>query len=1204
MFRHIAAFEFRYHVKSPLFWVTGLIFGLLTFGAVTSDNIQIGGMGNVKVDSPYAIAVTQMVMCVFSIFIMTAFVANVIVRDDETGFAPIIRSTRVSKFDYLFGRFSGALAAGCCAFAVVPISMAIGSLMPWLDPEKLASPSFGTYLRVYALLCLPTLFVAASACFALATLTRSLLATYVGAVAFVMLYLVASASFDRPELEPTLALFDPFGLRAFELATKYWTATERNTKLPSLEGIMLWNRCLWFGASFLLLGATWLLFSSRAFARKLRLQPPPGVEPLEPPAPIARARTIPARVQEAPSSGFGQLIALARFDMMAVLHSPAFFVLLGIGFINSGASLWYADDLYGTTIHPVTRVMITTLVGSFSIIPLMIAIYYAGELVWRDRERRLHELLDATPAPDWAFVLPKVLALWLVLLATVLMSVLAAVAVQLIKGYTKLEFDKYLSWYVLPGSVDVALTAVLALFFQVLAPHKFVGWLAMLLFIVVELVATAFGFEHNLYMYASGPGIPLSDMNGQGDFAVYRGWFRAYWSAIAVLLLVVMYGLWRRGMAHSLGVRLRRMPARLSGAPALIGGVAVAAALGLGAFIYYNTNVLNEYRTKLGDEEWLAAYEKAFLKFEHTPQPRIVDVEVKVELFPHESRALSTGRYAIENRTGQPLRAVHVRWDRDLSLRKLEVDGARLEQDYGDFHYRIYAFEPALAAGARGQVRFETVREQVGFRNSGNDTRLVDNGTFLNNLEITPALGMSRYALLRDRAKRRKYGLPAELRMAKLEDEGARGNHQLARDSDWVTTDITLSTVADQIAIAPGYLVSESVFGGRRRVRYRTEAPILHFYSIQSAAYAIERDQWRDVELRVYYDRDHPYNIERMLRAMRASLDYFSAQFSPFQFRQMRILEFPDYEDFAQSFANTVPYSEGLGFIANYKDPEKIDMVTYVTAHEVGHQWWAHQLIGAELQGVTMLTETLAQYSALLVMEHMHGAEQIRKFLEYELDNYLRRRGSELIEELPLERVEDQPYIHYRKGALAMYLLKDAIGEPALNAALRALLQQYAFKGPPYATTRDLLAQLRAHAGPEHDQLITDLFQKITLYDVKVINARKRPIAAGQWEVSLEVEAHKLYADGEGRETETPLAEQFDVGVFNVKPGKQAFDQTAVLSFAKQTIRTGKQVIRVVTAKEPMFAGVDPYIKHIDRNSQDNLSAVELDDSPRVAALR
>jgi ABC-2 type transport system permease protein len=1200
MFGKIASFEFRYHLKSPVFWVTALLFALLTFGAVTSDNVQIGGVGNVKVNAPYAIAVTLMTMSIFGIFIMTAFVANVIVRDDETGFGPMVRSTRVSKFDYLFGRFTGAFAAGCLAFVSVPLAMLIGSVMPWLDPEKVGPLIPGHYLYVYFFLCVPTLFVSGAACFALATMTRSMLTTYVGVVVFLTLYLVTTGALDRPEFERMVAIFEPFGLGAFQLATKYWTATERNTLLPPIEGIILLNRIMWFGASFLLLAAAWALF-------RFEIKPKKGKKSAvaidaESTAEASLNPLAPVRVRDAGGAVSTPLFALARFDMASVFRSPAFFVLVGIGFLNAGGSLWYADEFYGNVIHPVTRVMIGTLVGAFTFIPLIVAIYYAGELVWRDRERRVHEIVDASPAPDWAFVIPKIVAISLVLLATVAASVIAAVLVQLMKGYSNLEIGKYLLWYVAPWTVDIVLFAILAVFIQALVPHKFIGWLAMLVFIVAQIVLNRLGYEHNLYQYGASPAVPLSDMNGAGRFEIFSLWFRAYWSAIAVILVVIVYAVWRRGVAAPLLVRLRGIPRRLKGVAGLVTAAAGVLAVALGAFIFYNTNVLNAYRTAIGNDEWTANYEKELLKFERVPQPRITDVVLNVQLFPHEPRALTTGRYVIENRTAAPIDRVHVKWDRDLKMEKLDVSGARVEKEYEHFNYRIYAFVQPLTPGARGEVTFTTVREQKGFRNSGNETRIVRNGTFLNNTEIAPAFGISRSELLRDRAKRRKYGLPAEMRPPKLEDESARANNYLRSDSDWVTADITVTTEEDQIAIAPGYLAAESVADGRRTARYRTDAPILHFFSVQSAAYAVKKDKWHDVDLAVYYDPAHEYNVDRMIKGMKASLDYFTANFSPFQFRQLRILEFPDYAEFAQSFANTIPYSEGIGFIAQYKDEEKIDMVTYVTAHEVGHQWWAHQVIGGEMQGMTLLSETLAQYSALMVMEHLYGPEQIRKFLKFELDRYLRNRGSELIEELPLERVEDQDYIHYRKGSVAMYLLKDSIGEEAVNRALQDLLKTYAFKAAPYPTSRDLITRLRAQAKPEQQQIITDLFEKITLYDVKVTGAKKRRMDGGKWESVLEVDARKLHADGEGRETEAPLDETFDIGVFTAEPGKKEFRKDSVLSFTRQPVRSGKQTIRVVTDAEPQFAGVDPYIKHVDRNSDDNVSPVEMDETPaRVA---
>ena len=138
-------------------------------------------------------------------------------------------------------------------------------------------------------------------------------------------------------------------------------------------------------------------------------------------------------------------------------------------------------------------------------------------------------------------------------------------------------------------------------------------------------------------------------------------------------------------------------------------------------------------------------------------------------------------------------------------------------------------------------------------------------------------------------------------------------------------------------------------------------------------------------------------------------------------------------------------------------------------AHEMAHQWWGHQVDGADKQGMTLLTESFAQYSAMLVMEKLYGKEQIRQFLKFELDRYLRERGSELIEELPLARVENQSYIHYRKGAVVMYSLKELVGEAPVNRAMRQLIEEFGFKGPPYADSRDFLRLLRAEAGPQHE---------------------------------------------------------------------------------------------------------------------------------------
>lgn len=1190
MFFRIAAFELRYQLRSPVFWVGALLFFLMAFGATTSENIQIGARGNVLLNAPFILLQTLGIFGVFGIFVSTAFVAGAVIRDDETGFAPILRATRVKKADYVFGRYVGATLVAFLVMVAAALGILVGSFMPWLDPARLGPTRLFDYVYALFAFVLPTLLVVSAGFFALATATRSLMWTYVGAVAVLVLFVVTRALMRDPAFDVPGALADPFGVVALTVVTKYWTAAERNTLVPPLAGLLLANRLIWLGVSGLLLLLAYRIFRMDGAPLWRRKLPPPAAEPAAT-APTATRGPLPAA---RPGQAVGaQLLAIARFDAASVFRSPAFFVLMAIGIFNAWGGLWFASRLYGTEVVPVTRLMVQALQGSFSIIPMIIAVFYAGELVWRDRQQRMHDIVDATVAPDWVHLLPKVVAVIAVLASASLLAIVTAMGVQAVKGWTQFEIGRYLLWFLLPQTVSATLLAVLAVVVQTLVPHKMIGWAVMLAWVVSTLVMGALGFEHNLYQYAGTPEVPLSDMNGLGHYWKSFAWFQAYWCAFALMLGVLAWALRRRGADTTLRGRLRRLPQRLNG-PAgvwLAGGC--AAWLGLGGWIFYNTNVLNRYETRPEREALLGRYEKELLPFETLPQPTITDVTLKVELYPHERRAATTGSYRIENRTGAPLAQVHVRWLRPLNMQQLDVPGATLEKSYDEFSYRIYRFTTPMQPGEARTLTFATELHDPGFRNDSGQRRLVDNGTFINNIEVAPLLGMSRQELLQDRSKRRKQGLVPELRMARLEDKAADAHHYLRHDSDWVNASITLVTDADQTPVAPGATVSDTTTGGRRTLVTRSEAPIHNGFSLQSARYVVKSVPHRGVQLSVYHQPGHEFNVQRMLDAMAASIDLFQDAFSPYQFKQARILEFPAYDNFAQAFAGTMPYSESIGFLMKLEGEDKIDMVTYVTAHEVAHQWWAHQVIGADKQGSTLLSESFAQYSALLVMEKLYGKDRIRKFLKYELDRYLRARGGELIEELPLARVENQPYIHYQKGTLAMYWLREVVGTKVVNRALQRLIEQYAFKPAPYPGSTDFLRLLRQEAGPQHDALITDLFERITLVDAKATSAQATRRADGRWNLRLEVEARKLVADGKGRETEEPLDEPFDIGVFAAEPGKKGFKPESVLLFERRPIKTGKQVIELVLDQEPRWAGVDPYNKRIDRNSDDNLRAVD-----------
>jgi ABC-type transport system involved in multi-copper enzyme maturation permease subunit len=1195
MFLGIARFELRYQLRNPVFWVAVAVFFLLGFGLTASENVGIGTPGAVEENAPYAIMIATNVFSLFYLFVITAFVANAIIRDEASGFSPIVRATHVTKAQIVLGRFTGGLIVALLGFTALHLGMWIGTWMPWVDPETIGPSRFADYAWNYLIIAIPNIFMMSAFLFALATVLRSMLACYVGAIAVVMGYLLAQGAVGQNlEWRDAFARWEPIGTGALREATRYWTQAEMNSRLVEFGGLLAFNRLWAITLGLLFLGVTlWRFTMTERAPSRRRLRKLARLEARERKAaastPMLGGNAIVAR-SLTPSTAV-QFTARVRTELRQVLTSPGLLVLALLAVAFTAINLWQGGSAYGTSDFPTVSRVVQTVGGMSSIMLLMIAVFYGGELVWRERDRKFNELLDSTPVASWIMTVPKIIAIFLALVAVNLAAMATGIAYQAIEGASDYGLGTYLSAFLIPSSIDMLLIAVLAVVVQVLSPNKYVGWGIIFLWFVATIFMGNMGWSNPLYVYPNTPSVPLSDFVGQGSFWWGAFVFRFYWAAFAVILAVIAHLLWPRGTDLGLRTRLKRLRHPGSPLPYAIAGTALITMAATGAYGYHNIKVLNRYETADDVEELRAAFERKYLKYENLPQPAVTKVDLDVQLYPAERRMVTEGRYALLNRTSAPIREIHLRQnDRDVRFERLEVAGARLVSDDPAFGYRIFRFDRPLMPGAASRLYFRSVIWRRGFRATAPATDVLENGTFVNASTFAPAIGMDRSILLSDRTQRRRQGLPAELRPAKLEDLTATRRNYIG--ADWVMSDIRLTTDAGQIPVAPGNKVADTTTGGRRTARFVSPNPILNFFSIQSADYQVAARNHNGVEISVLYHHGHDRNVAKMLKAMGSSLDYYRTNFGPYQFNYARIIEFPGYASFAQAFAGTMPYSESIGFNANTNDPEKIDFTSYVVAHEIAHQYWAHQVVGADQQGGTLTSETLAQYSALMVMRRLYGPDQIRRFLKYELDRYLSGRKGEATEELPLARVENQGYIHYRKGAVVMYLLQEQLGETRVNAALRRFVAAHRFQGPPYLRSLDLISELRKEAStPAEQQLITDLFEAITLYDLKVVDAVTRRIG-NQWQTTLTVAAGKFAADGKGKERAIPLAEPIEIGLFTARPGLGSFSAKDVLLMERRPITNGSSRIVLTTRAKPTFAGIDPYNFRIDRISDDNVKDV------------
>ena len=1188
----IFRFELRQQLKAPLFWIVAAVFGALAFTLASTDAVIIGvASGNVLRNAPMVIVRLLSVLTVLSIFLVTIFVAAAALRDFDNRTSELIFTTPMSRGAYLGGRFAAGYAAALAIMLACALGVALGSVMPWIDAARVGPFSWHGYAWAFGVMVVPDMLFIAALLYLLATTTRSLLTTYIGIIAYFVLQGVVAQLTKDVNNHYVAAMLDPFGGRTVAIVTRYWSADQSNHALPALQGLLLFNRLLWAGVSLALLGATFLLFRPNREGLQLPRRKKRAEPPMLRPQASASSLALP-RVQVADNlrAHLLQLRTQFAFDTLGVLGGVPFLIMLALGLANLFGAFLLSGQIYGTATYPVTHQVLENVQGGFQWLLYIIITFYAGELVWRERSQRSAEVSDAFPVPDWVPLTAKLGALLAVIATFLVIGALVGIGWQLSHGYTHLELGLYLQTLALQA-IPFALLAVLAVFLQVLSNNKFLGYLLTIVWLVLSTIGfDLLHWEQHLYNYGTTPGAPYSDLNGYGHFLKGVLWFDFYWAAFALMLLVLAALLWVRGTGQSWPERLREARARLRAPAAIALALGLLAFIGSGGWIYYNTNVLNHFQSSTAKKAQRAEYEKKYARYKDAPQPRITAVQANVDIHPYRRKLDIRAHYTLVNKHDTPISELYVNFTDGFTVKSLEFAPHSIVSADKDLGFTIYKLKTPLAPGASMPFDFTLEYAPRGFTNSPEGTFLAHNGTFFNNA-VMPQFGYQSELQLTDRNDRRKYGLSEKVpRMPKLGDEKARANTYISNDADWIRFDTTVSTAADQIALAPGTLQKEWTANGRRYFHYTMDQPMLNFFAYLSARYAVKSVDHDGVAISVYYNPAHAWNVDRMIESASDSLDYYDSHYTPYQFKQLRIVEFPGYAAFAQSFANTIPFSESIGFIADLRDKSKLDYVYDVTAHEVAHQWWAHRVIGANMQGSTMLSESLAQYSSLMVMKHKYGADQMHKFLKYELDAYLAGRATEKRAEEPLAKVENQPYIHYRKGSMVFYALQEFVGEDKLDAMLKQFLIDKGFQQPPYTDSKEFMDALSKALGPKWQPMLDDFFWKITLFDNRITDATAKKLPDGKYQVTMKVHAGKVYVDGKGKETPGKIDFPIEIGVFSASPGDGKDGKPLYLE--KQMVKDGDSTITVTVDGKPAQAGIDPYNELIDKVSSDNRRAV------------
>ncbi|MCB9308221.1 MAG: hypothetical protein H6565_16615 [Lewinellaceae bacterium] len=1152
MFRAIFSHEIGYWLKKPHGYFYFLVFFALAFvsfaGTAGFFDPESPESGTARLlNSPFGLYSVFQYFNKLLLFLLPAVIGAGIYRDYQYDAHRIMYSFPLNKRDFLFGRFLATLLIALAVAASVGLGVFAAEQLPGLHSGKIGACRPGGYLMAYGVFTIPNMLAYGAVVFAAVTRFRNI---YAGFMVVVLLFAIQAVGENALRSQPFLmAIADPFAQNAVAYITQYWTVKEQNIRAIPLADVLILNRLLWLGLSALLFGVFYKNFRFHEHVPVLFGRRRKGARHVKDNFGSQRAVALPTvAYRHDIGQYFRTCLYLARFQLGFILRGRMFFVAAAAGILAFGFALERVTTSGNMVLLPVTRIVLQVPAFFFTGMVILLTFIYTGMLVQRERASRMYPLSDSAAVPGWVFLGSKVLAVAGMQALLLGLLMLAGVLMQAYHGYYRFEFGLYIFQLLVLTFINLITWTLAAVALHTFVSNTYLGIFLLLLGWLGVGSLPEIGITTRLLAFNLPPAPQYSDLNGYGSALPAWLWVESHWLFFGLLLILVAYLVYPRGVAQRWRERLVAAKKRLNIQVGIAACMLLLALVATG-YVIHDEEAKEAAYTPEVQKKAYADFEKKYEHLRGTPQPRITAINATIELYPEENRFEASGDYTLINKSEQAIDTLLVRGGFD-EISTISADRActMLSED-AYFQFRVLRLQERLMPGDSMRLHF-SVRNRPNTlfsRNSG----VLRNGTYLRQ-DIFPRLGYIQGSASTSPA-----------------DSISRQRHYQSRDADLIRFEAIIGTSGDQIAVAPGQLKRSWQARGRRYFHYQMDREIKFAFGIHSARFAVRRDTLGSVALEIYHHPGHEYKLGEMMAGLKAALAYNAQYFGPYQHHEARIIEFPQTEGtFATTSGNCIPMSE-VRFIAHAgAGGEKTDLAFYTPAHEITHQWWGNQLMPADAPGAVMLTESIAEYVTLQVFRRHYGDAQALRFLGLQRQRYLKGRTSEQDEEPPLVRVgTEQSYIAYGKGALAFNALSHFAGETQINEILEGLLNEYRFRGPPYPLAPELAERLK-HALPDSLQyLVTDLFETLTFHDTDIRDATLSPLPDGRFALDLSIAIHK-YKMEHGREIQAPLSDYVEIGLFD--------DAGGLIAVERFKLDTAESKLRIITQTPAARVVVDP----------------------------
>lgn len=1207
MFSKIFTYEIKHWLKQPSVWIYAAIFFLFGFGAMAISADILGEVSATRGSRAFANSSFNVISLFFDfnlfiLFVIPALIGGSVYRDYNSNMYMVLYSYPVQKKDYLLGKFLSSILVTTVIVLLIGFGLFIGSVLPGLNPALVGDNSILIYATPYFLIVLPNLLIVSMIVFSVVLHSRNI---YAGFITVLLIYITRRMILfvlGGTDNQFISALVDPFAQISAFYYIRYWTLEQVNSLIVPINEIIIYNRLIWIGFASSIFIWSYKKFQLTQNNTRFSFRKPRNEQHEIKRANYSnRSGITPVQTSYTFLSHLQTTWKISHYEFKAIVKSKAFISLFIGSLVFMFFLLGQVNPQYTTRIQPLTQVMLLIPSMFYSFLIVLITFLYSGVLVHRDRNARLNQLVDVSPLPTWSFMTSRFFTL--IKMQVVLLSVIVIVGIgmQIYRGYYDFEIPLYLFEIYGVTLITLVIWAAISLFVQTILPNQFIGLLLLIIFSVGLGGLEKIGIKLDIFNFNAAPRPEYSDISGYGSSLAPYFIHKLYWLFFAIILLVGSQLFWVRGLTQSFRERILRLSRRFSRPIALVFSLALIGFISTGFVIYQSVYPEKPSLSTEELEQYKADAEPLYSPFKSAVQPRLSGISMNMNLFPEERNYSSSGELLFVNKSRKSIDTLLINYSKKENMSYSVPEAYDVIYADSILGFDILRLHIALTPGDSIYIGFEAFNTPSTFFKT--NSQVTNNGTFL--FSEFPMLGYPEFEITND-AKRDQYGLPPQPQITlHPSDSSALVNTYVGNNVDLMDFEVIVSTSANQIAIASGHLEEKWIDGNRAYFHYSSTNKVRNGIVFQSGEFEVLRDTWNDVDLEIYYHKTHNFNLDRMMAGMKSTLEYSTRFFGPFQFKQMRIVEFPTpYGKFAQSFAGLIPFSEFAGFISKIDTVSKnrFDSPFRLTSHEMAHQWWGHQVVPAGVLGSRIISEGLAEYTSLKVLEKEYGKEKMQVYLKASLDQYLRGRGQREEPETPMIYSKaSEVHINYSKAALAYYTMSEYIGEVAFNKALQNFFQTFSLKEAPYSTSLDLVESIRNVTPDSLQYLITDLFETATLYDNSIQKASFSSLNDGLFEVNVDFLVSK-YRSGEfgkrtfdtantetfeyqkGDEkvslTSLPLQDYIEIGIFG--------ENGEILYMKKHKINSIQNSISILLNKKPLEVAIDPNSTLIDADSKNN----------------